>query len=173
MTAVMTYAGGRGGTIVRAKPQPQRVVVFRGNASRVIHQMVLPRHLFKGGTSVTQTRQILERKMARIWELKDGWRGPGSHAPSLSAQDFFTRCYREVAPSMLRDIEPAPTADGGLHMEWNRGTMEFSAEITYDCNLILNVYAPDDADDLEKVVETPQPWQLKEFLVKGAQGVGH
>lgn len=171
MTTAVVYGGGRGGTLVRPRTQTRRLYAVRP-ISDPVRQIAAP-YLVRGGISEMNTRQILNRKMQRIWALQDGWRGPGSYAPSPSARDFYVRCYREIAPSMLVDVEPAPTADGGLHMEWKRGRMEFSAEITRDCNLILNVYAPDDSDDREMIVERPRPWQLKDFLVKGAHGVGH
>ena len=119
-----------------------------------------------------RTRQLIVRKLHRIWTLRDGWRGPGSLAPSRSAREFHLRVLQMLSGTYLADAEPTPTADGCIHMEWQRGNKDFSAEITADGRLVLNVFSEDEVNDVEWEVESPSVMQLVEFIQGGTDGLG-
>lgn len=117
--------------------------------------------------SIDRNREIIEKKRARLESLTDGWRGPGSLAPSAAARNLHAAAVEMLNPALLLDAEPAPTASGGLLMEWERAGLEYSAEITRSGDLVLNVFAEDEDDDLEKVIRTPSPLLLAYFIARG------
>ncbi|QEN14836.1 hypothetical protein ACRDU6_21085 [Mycolicibacterium sp. ELW1] len=120
----------------------------------------------QGGANEARTRELVGRKMGQVWALKDGWRGPGSLAPSKVARDFYLSVVQVLPGRLLGPAQPTPTADGGIHMEWRRGDYDYEAEITCDGELILTVLGPDDDD--ETVIQSPTTADLVEFVCHGA-----
>ena len=120
------------------------------------------------GSDEARTRQLVGRKMSQVWALTDGWRGPGTLAPTRVARDYYLSVVQVLPGRLLGAAQPTPTVDGGLHMEWTHGDRDFSAEITNDGELILTVLAPNDDDDLERVIEKPKTEDLADFISNGA-----
>lgn len=115
---------------------------------------------------------VITRKQAQIDALRDGWRGPGTRAPSRTARELFAATVAILPAQFLLDAQPAPTADGGIHMEWERGNTGYSAEITSTGNLIVDVFAEDENDDAEMILSDPVPAQLVGFISRGIDGLG-
>ena len=44
---------------------------------------------FEAGSNEARTRQLVGRKIDKVWALKDGWRGPGSLAPTPAAREIY------------------------------------------------------------------------------------
>lgn len=129
-----------------------------------------------GGFSEARALLVIAGKQARLGELTDGWRGPDSLAPSPTARAFFDATIRKLmnlSPRFLLDAEPAPTSDGGIQLEWDRDTVGYSAEITADVQLVLNVFPDDPAHDAEHIIEQPNPLQLAEFIAFGTHAGTH
>jgi hypothetical protein len=122
---------------------------------------------FEGGSNEARTRQIVGRKMDAVWRLRDGWQGVGSLAPSRDARDFYLTAVQVLPPRYLAAVQPTPLGDGGLHMEWAGEQNEYSAEITHDGQLILNVFAADAADDSETIIDHPTREDLVAFVCRG------
>ena len=127
---------------------------------------VLTRVAFEGGSNEARTRQLVGHKIHQVWALKDGWRGPGSLAPTRLAREFYLAAVQVLPGQCLAAAQPTPTADGGLHMEWTRGQYDYSAEITSDGQLILNAFAPNEKDDSEQVIDIPTPEDLVGFICR-------
>lgn len=113
------------------------------------------------------TRQVVGRKIDRVWALQDGWRGPDSLAPSQIARELYLAAVQVLPGRYLADAQPTPTAEGGIHLEWTRGRYDFSADITGDGQLILSVLAPNADDDSERVIEAPTKHDLVDFICRG------
>ncbi|HEY5856647.1 MAG TPA: hypothetical protein VIW24_22060 [Aldersonia sp.] len=123
-----------------------------------------------GAPNETRAGRLIGDKIDRIWKLEDGWRGPGSLAPSATAKRLYVDLIEDLSVESLPAAEPTPTADGGLHMEWRRGETEYSAEITTAGHLVLNVFAPDESDDIEVELDTPTPTDFRDFVQRGTLG---
>ena len=88
-------------------------------------------------------------------------------APTRLARELYLASVQVLAGRYLADAQPTPTVDGGLHMEWTRGRYDYSAEITSDGQLILNIFAPNENDDRERVIEDPTRDDLVSFICRG------
>ncbi len=131
---------------------------------------VFPLATAMGGWNEVRALQIIAAKQARLDALTDGWRGPDSLAPSPTARAFYRAAIRAIlslSRGGLLDAEPAPTSDGGIQMEWDRDAVGYSAEITADGQLVLNVFAEDAQHDFEQTIEQPDPAQLAEIIASG------
>jgi hypothetical protein len=150
-------------------PLPVGVVAeLRGDREKVARAMtVFTSVAYEGGSNEARTRQMVGRKIHQVWALKDGWRGAGSSAPTQEARELYLSAVQVLPGRSLADAQPTPTADGGLHMEWTRGHYDYSAEITSDGQLILNVFAPSENDDREVVIEKPTADDLVDFICHG------
>lgn len=122
---------------------------------------------FEGGSNEARTRQLVGRKIDVVWRIRDGWQGPGSLAPSRIARELYLSAVQVLPPRCLAAAQPTPTRDGGLHMEWTGHQNEYSAEITSEGHLVLNVFAPDADDDSETVVDQPTREDLVAFICRG------
>jgi hypothetical protein len=145
--------------------EPGSVVELRGGEHLIAR--ILVSHSLEGGANEARTRQLVGRKISQVWALSDGWRGPGSLAPSLAARELYMSAVQVLPPRCLAAAQPTPTADGGIHMEWTRGEWSYAAEIDIDGGLILNVFAPDENEDDERIVEEPKPNDLVDFICRG------
>lgn len=137
----------------------------------VRHEIFLV-HWVEGGSTEARTRQLVGRKIDRVWALRDGWRGPGSLAPSQQARRLYEAAIQVLPVRCLADAQPTPTADGGLYMEWTRGHRDYSAEITSSGRLLLNSFVSDDDyegddSDCDEIIETPTANDLVRFLCRG------
>lgn len=163
---------GQMAVFIAAAPGPLpvgTVAELRGDKEIVARvRTVLTSAAFEGGSNEARTRQLVSRKIHHVWELKDGWGGPGSLAPSYEARALYMSVIQVLPPRFLAAAQPTPTTDGGLHMEWTRSQYDFSAEITSDGQLILNAYAPNERDDYEKVIDRPTADDLADFICRGA-----
>ncbi|OBK13701.1 hypothetical protein A5636_01730 [Mycobacterium asiaticum] len=121
----------------------------------------------EAGANETRTRQLVARKMDRVWALQDGWRGPGSLAPTKTARELYLTAVQVLPGRCLAAAQPTPTADGGIYMEWSSGRYDYSAEVTGEGELILNVFAPNGSDDSERVIEQPTVDDLVNFICRG------
>lgn len=172
MTAVLTRSGGAGGGVAYAWPPTVDRYTETNRAWSVDFDSYVP--VFRareGGVNEMRTRSLLGKKIAKIGALQDGWRGPGSEAPSRAALNLYLTAYRELHGRDLWAAEPTPTSDGGIHMEWKSGELEYSAEVSKDGALILNVFALDESDDIERVIESPRPSALINFIKQGVHGI--
>ena len=129
--------------------------------------LVVAGRFVMAGSNEARTRQLVGRKMSQVWALTDGWRGPGTSAPTRVARDFYLSVVQGLPGHLLAAAQPTPTADGGLHMEWTRADRDYSAEITSGGELILTVLAPADGDDFERVITQPTTEDLADFICNG------
>ena len=145
--------------------------ISSGNQTYLLLQSTM-----EGGWNQQRALMLIAAKQARLGALTDGWRGPDSLAPCPIALIFYAetiRAIRNLSPRFLLDAEPTPTSDGGIQLEWERGTVGYSAEITADGQLILNVFADDPAHDVEHTIEQPSPMQLANFIAFGTHKETH
>jgi hypothetical protein len=139
----------------------------RSPLPRPSDRLAVAAHFEVAGSNEARTRQLIGRKMNQIWALTDGWRGPGTMAPTRVARDFYLLVVQGLPGHLLAAAQPTPTVDGGIHMEWTRGDRDFAAEITGDGELILTVLAPDDAHDFEQDITKPRTEDLADFIRNG------
>lgn len=116
---------------------------------------------------VFESKQLVRDKLMRIRQLEDGWRGPGSVAPSAAAvalyEDLFSALNTNVE---VRRAEPTPTADGGLNMEWVSDGREFAVEILSSGDCAFNVFDDDESQDVE-VIAASTATDLATFIREG------
>ncbi|MFF2271553.1 hypothetical protein ACFVTX_04730 [Agromyces sp. NPDC058136] len=100
-------------------------------------------------------------KVATLHGLSDGYLGPGSLAPTTVALQNL---------ALLGSLEPgvnvAPTAAGGVALEWRDKDVEYTAEIEADGSLFMCIDDPD-----EDVVESEVAYAvetLREFIRLGS-----
>jgi hypothetical protein len=123
----------------------------------------------RSAASTDAAARVIAQKRRRLEALHDGWRGPGSLAPSNAARDFYGAVIKVLNPGFLLDAEPAPTPDGGIQMEWDRDEFSYTVEITREGNLVVDVFAADEADDVEFTITNPSPVVLTHIITRGVR----
>lgn len=114
----------------------------------------------------TVAEKVIVHRMRHLTDLKPGWSGPGTDAPSRELADML-----EPAVSMMANlgvpVHVVPNGDGSLVIEWKIADVEYSAELRRDHSLLLV------ADNVltDELAERELPFDLDaltRFLQSGA-----
>jgi hypothetical protein len=119
------------------------------------------------GDGKARAKALLDANIEKLWALEDGWQGPDSVAPGDAAKKFFEEYWDGLASSYWTESTPSATAEGGLHMEWDRDTRHYAADILPRGELQLTVTAPSKADNAELLVAEPTTAMLRRFVMRG------
>lgn len=119
------------------------------------------------GDDQANAKQVIDTHIKDLWELEDGWKGPGSLAPTAAAKAFFESYWDGLSSSYWTESTPSATTEGGLSMQWARDKRGYTADILPGGELQLTVTEVSPEDNAELLIAEPTTAMLRRFVMRG------
>ncbi len=114
----------------------------------------------------TVAEKVVVHRIRESAELKSGWLGPGSVAPTADLGQLVEQVARDISALGI-PVAIVPNADGSFVLEWRASDVEYTAELAADRSLLLV------ADNVvsDELAERELPFDahvLRRFLLTGS-----
>jgi hypothetical protein len=114
-----------------------------------------------------RTREEIVTRLRSLAELRDGWDGPNSRAPLEAPVCSYLELVESLGLDVRSEIEPMASPDGGLRIEWDRGSCTYIAELQGDGRMYLCVLGDIDSDDHDATFASVDMPALVRFIQDG------